>query len=239
MRIRIGGFYRFGTCTQFGAQGHTVVAIARIRGEQFLEDEQKLPEAFLTIAESGTERLIQVASRSMERTAERLAIGREDIAVVRTDARCDIDQIKAGTGGEVQEHFSGWRRHRVSPGCLRRNTLPRFPEVWSRDQGEGSHICDNDHADLSHAVPLRRCCLLYTARRQEYNRTREWGGQERHGKAALVIGRRPRGGDTGPGFPCFRLLHVISNIVRWRVAGIHNALSWRLKRDAPIGWGGK
>src|SRR5919197_4570346 len=158
MRISIGGFYCFGTRTQFGAQVHTIVAIARIRGEQFLEDEQKLPEAFLTIAEGGTERLIQVASRGMERTAERLAIGHEDIPVVRTDARCDIDDIKAGAGGEVQEHFSGWRRHRVSPGCLRCNALPLLPKVWSREQGEGSHVCDNDQASLSIAVPLRRCC---------------------------------------------------------------------------------
>src|SRR5438876_7216195 len=105
MRVRIGGFVRFGTRAQFGAQAHTIVAIARIRGEQLLEDQEKLPEAFLTIAESGAERLIQVASRGMEGTAERLPIGREDIAVLRTDARCDIDKIEAGARGEVQENF--------------------------------------------------------------------------------------------------------------------------------------
>src|ERR671934_226197 len=113
MRISIGGFYRFCTRAQFGAQVHTIVEISRIRGEKLLEDEQKLPEAFLTIVEGGTERLIQVSSRGMEGTAERLPIGREDIAVLRTDARCDIDKIEAGAGDEVQEHFSGWRRHRV------------------------------------------------------------------------------------------------------------------------------
>jgi len=101
MRVRIGGFVRFGTRAQFSAQAHTIVAIARIRGEQPLEDEQKLPEALLTIAEGGAERLIQVASRGMEGTAERLPIGREDIAVLRTDARCDIDQIEAVARGEV------------------------------------------------------------------------------------------------------------------------------------------
>jgi hypothetical protein len=78
-----------------------------------------LPEAFLTIAEGGTERLIQVSSRGMEGTAECLPIGREDIAVVCTDARSDIDKIEAGTGVKMQEHFSRWRRHRVSPGWLR------------------------------------------------------------------------------------------------------------------------
>src|SRR5712691_6521270 len=124
MRVRIGGFVRFGTRAQFSAQAHTIVAIARIWGEQLLEDAQKLPEAFLTIAESGAERLIQVASRGMEGTAERLPIGHEDIAVLRMDARCDIDKIAAGVGGEVQEHFSGWRRHGVSPEWLRCNALP-------------------------------------------------------------------------------------------------------------------
>jgi hypothetical protein len=119
MRVRIGGFLRFGTRAQFGAQAHTIVAIARIRGEQLLEDQQKLPEAFLTIAEGGTERLIQVSSRGMEGTAECLPIGRENIAVLRTDARCDIDKIEAGAGGKMQEHFSGLRRHRVSPRWLR------------------------------------------------------------------------------------------------------------------------
>src|ERR671924_2186567 len=113
MRVRIRGFLRFGTRAQFGAQAHTIVEIARIRGEQLLEDQQKLPEAFLTIAEGSAERLIQVASRGMEGTAERLPIGREDIAVLRPDARCDIDQIEASTGGEVQENFSGLRRHGV------------------------------------------------------------------------------------------------------------------------------
>jgi hypothetical protein len=101
MRVRIGGFVCFGTRAQFGAQAHTIVAIACIRREQLLEDQQKLPEALLTIAEGGAERLIQVASRGMEGTAERLPIGREDIAVLRTDARCDIDQIEAVAGGEV------------------------------------------------------------------------------------------------------------------------------------------
>src|SRR4249919_214908 len=119
MRVSIGGFLGFGTRAQFGAQAHTIVEIARIRGEQLLEDQKKLPEAFLTIAEGGAERLIQVASRGMERTAERLPIGREDIAVLRTDARCDIDKIEAGARAEVQEHFSRLRRHRVSPGWLR------------------------------------------------------------------------------------------------------------------------
>ena len=127
MRVRIGGFVRFGTRAQFGAQAHTIVAIARIRWEQLLEDAQKLPQALLTIAESGAERLIQVASRGMEGTAERLSIGREDIAVLRTDARCDINKIEAGMGGEVEEDFSGWRRHGVSPAWLRRNALPRCP----------------------------------------------------------------------------------------------------------------
>ena len=127
MRVRIGGFVRFGTRAQFRAQAHTIVAIARIRWEQLLEDAQKLPQALLTIAESGAERLIQVASRGMEGTAERLPIGREYIAVLRTDAPCHIDKIEAGAGGEVQEHFSGLRRHRVSPGWLRCNALPLFP----------------------------------------------------------------------------------------------------------------
>src|SRR4029434_3659693 len=106
MRVRIGGFVCFGTRAQFGAQAHTIVAIACIRRGQILEDQQKLPEALLTIAEGGAERLIQVASRGMEGTAERLPIGREDIAVLRTDARCDIDQIEAVAGGEVQKNFS-------------------------------------------------------------------------------------------------------------------------------------
>src|SRR5512145_233515 len=129
MRVRIGGLVYFGTRAQFGAQAHTIVAIARIRGEQLLEDQEKLPEAFLTIAEGGTERLIQVASRGMEGTAECLVVGREDIAVLRTDARGDIDKIEAGAGGEVQENFSGWRRHRVPPEWLRCNALPLSPEV--------------------------------------------------------------------------------------------------------------
>src|SRR2546430_8936703 len=135
MRVSIGGFVRFGARAQFGAQAHTIVAIARIRGEQLLEDQEKLPEAFFTIAEGGAERLIQVASRGMEGTAERLSIGREDIAVLRTDARCDINKIEAGAGGEVQEHFSGWCRHHVSPGWLRGNALPRCP--CGRLQGHG------------------------------------------------------------------------------------------------------
>ena len=101
MRVRIGGFVRFGTRAQFGAQAHTIVAIARIRWEQLLEDAQKLPQALLTIAESGAERLIQVASRVMEGTSERLSIGCEDIAVLGMDALDDIDQIEAGVGGEV------------------------------------------------------------------------------------------------------------------------------------------
>src|SRR5919202_1252287 len=113
MRVRIGGVVRFCTRTQFRAQAHTIVAIAGIRGEQLLEDPQKLPEALLTTAESGAERLIQVASRGMEGTAERLSIGREDIAMLGLDALDDIDQIEAGVGGEVQKHFSGWRRHGV------------------------------------------------------------------------------------------------------------------------------
>jgi hypothetical protein len=45
----------------------------------------------------------------MEGTAERLPIGCEDIAVLGTDTRCDINQIEAGVGGEVQEHFFGSR----------------------------------------------------------------------------------------------------------------------------------
>src|SRR5215831_10033738 len=124
MRVRIGRLLRFGTRAQFGAQAHTIVAIARIRREQLLEDQQKLPEAFLTIAEGGAERLIQVASRGVEGTAERLPISREYIAVLCTNARCDIDQIEASAGGEVQENFSGLRRHGVSPGWLRCNALP-------------------------------------------------------------------------------------------------------------------
>src|SRR5438093_13395081 len=127
MRVSIGGFLRFGTCAQFGAQAHTIVAISCIWGEQPLEDQQKLPEAFLTIVEGGAERLIQVSSCGMEGTAERLPISREYIAVLRTDARCDIDKIEASAGGEVQENFSGLRRHRVSPGWLRCNALPLFP----------------------------------------------------------------------------------------------------------------
>jgi hypothetical protein len=78
-----------------------------------------LPEAFLTIAEGGTERLIQVPGRGMEGTAQCLPIWREDIAVVYTDARGNIDKIEAGARGKMQEHFSGWHRHRVSPGWLR------------------------------------------------------------------------------------------------------------------------
>src|SRR5215510_1979543 len=101
MRVRISGFLRFGTRAQFGAQAHTIVEISRIRGEQLLEDQQKLPEAFLTIVQGSAERLIQISSRGMEGTAERLPIGREDIAVLRTDARCDIDKIEAVSGGEV------------------------------------------------------------------------------------------------------------------------------------------
>src|SRR5215471_14097035 len=127
MRVRIGGFLLFGTRTQFGAQAHTIVEISRIRREQLLEDQQKLPEAFFTIVEGSAERLIQVSSRGMEGTAERLLIGREDIAVLCTDARCDIDKIEAGARGEGQENFSGLRRHRVSPGWLRCNALPIFP----------------------------------------------------------------------------------------------------------------
>src|SRR5215831_1090360 len=137
MRVRIGGFLRFGTRAQFGAQAHTIVAIARIRGEQLLDDQQKLPEALLTIAEGGAERLLQVSRRGMEGTAERLPIGREDITVLRTDARCDIDQIAAGAGGEVQEYFSRWRQHRVSPGWLRCNALPSSPEVEARGHRDG------------------------------------------------------------------------------------------------------
>src|SRR5215467_9181192 len=119
MRISIGGFLLFGTRAQFGTQAHTIVEISCIWGEQLLENRQKLPETFLAIVKGGAERLIQVASRGMEGTAERLPIGRENITVLGPDARCNIDQIKAGAGSEVQEHFSGLRRHRVSPGWLR------------------------------------------------------------------------------------------------------------------------
>jgi hypothetical protein len=88
-------------------------------------------------------------------------------------------------------------------------------------------------------VPLRRSCLLCAGRRQEHNRTRQWDRQERDSKATLVIGRRPRCGYVGPDFPCFRLLHVISHVVRWRVAGVHGAPSRLCKRDAPAGWSGR
>jgi hypothetical protein len=84
-----------------------------------LEDRQKLPEAFFTITKGSTERLIQISSCGMEGAAECLPVGREDIAVLRPDARGDIDKIEAGAGGQMQEQFSGWRRHRVSPGWLR------------------------------------------------------------------------------------------------------------------------
>ena len=102
-----------------------------------LEDAQKLPEAVLTIAERSAERLIQIASRGMERTAERLPIGREDIAVLCMDALDDIDQIEAGMGGEVQENFSGWRRHGGSPAWVRGNALPLCPEAEPKGQGGG------------------------------------------------------------------------------------------------------
>jgi hypothetical protein len=66
-----------------------------------LEDQQKLPEAFLTIAKGGTERLIQISSRGMEGTAECLPVGREDITVLCPDARGDINKIEAGAGDQM------------------------------------------------------------------------------------------------------------------------------------------
>src|SRR5438309_1379946 len=164
MRVSIGRFLRFGTRAQFGAQAHTIVQIAGIGGKQFLEDQQKLPEVFFTIVEGSAERLIQVSSRGMEGTAERLSISREDITVLRTDARCDIDKIEAGAGGEVQENFSGLRRHCVSPRWLRTRRPSASP--------------------TSPSVTLRSLCRLRAWRRQEHNRARHWDRPERHGKAA-------------------------------------------------------
>jgi hypothetical protein len=134
--------------------------------------------------------------------------------------------------------------------------------------GTGRHVCDKDRAAVAGAlgigildvllvalanhgrvclpslptspfVPLRHSCLLCAGRRQEHNRARQWDRQERDSKATLVIGRRPRCGYAGPDFPCFRLLHVISNVVRWRVAGVHGAPSRLCEQDAPAGWSGR
>ena len=91
----------------------------------------------------------------------------------------------------------------------------------------------------SSSVPLRRCCLLRACRRQKHNRARQWDRQERHGKAALVIGRRPRCGNAGPDFPCLRVLHVISKVIHWCVTGVHGAPSRLFERDSLAGWHGK
>jgi len=92
---------------------------------------------------------------------------------------------------------------------------------------------------LSPSVPFRRSGLPRVCRRQEHHRARPWDRQERHGKAALVVGRRPRSGYAGPDVPCVRLLHVISHVGRWRVAGVHGAPSRLCERDSPAGWRGK
>ena len=142
------------------------------------------------------------------------------------------------------------------------------PEVSSRGDGDGEaclrqrlrrggRLAGDRHPDLnagvsgkprtrvpsssptSTSVPLRRSCVLRACRRQEHNRARQWDCPERDGKAALVIGTWPCCGYTGPDFPCFRLLHVISNVVRWCVAGVHGALSRLFERDSLAGWSGK
>src|SRR5712692_9201662 len=139
MRVGIGRFLCFGTRAQFCSQGHTVVQIAGIRWEQFLEDQHKLPEAVFTIVECGAERLIKVSGRGMEGTAERLPIVREHITVLLTGSRRHIDQIEACSGGDVQENCSRWSRHRRSPeGCGA--TLSRsVPDVYqSQGDGEGN-----------------------------------------------------------------------------------------------------
>src|SRR5215831_16068737 len=91
----------------------------------------------------------------MEGTAERLLIGREDIVVLCTDARCYIDKIEAGAGGEGQENFSGLRRHRVSPGWLRYNILPYLPPRSRRGMmGTGRYVCDKDCAVVAGSLGI-------------------------------------------------------------------------------------
>jgi hypothetical protein len=85
------------------------------------------------------------------------------------------------------------------------------------------------------SVPLRRSGLRHACRWQKHNRARQGDGLKRHGKAALVIGRWPRGSDMGPDVACCCLLHVISKVVRWRVASVHRALSRLFARDSPTG----
>src|SRR5215831_4285992 len=137
------------------------------------------------------------------------------------------------------------------------------PRSRQGTMGTGRHVCDKDRAVVAGSlgigswpagkprprvpsssptftsVPLRCSCLLRACRRQEHNRARQWDRQERDGEATLVVGIRPCCGYAGPDFPCFRLLHVISNVVRWCVAGVHGTLSRLFERDSPAGWSGK
>src|SRR5437867_11377107 len=82
-------------------------------------------------------------------------------------------------------------------------------------------------------VPLRRGWLLLALRRQEHNRARQRDSAQLYRKAALVIAIRPRGGHAGPGFPRFRLLHVVADVVRGRVAVVHEVLSLCWNPDSP------
>jgi len=114
----------------------------------------------------------------------------------------------------------------------------RHPDLNAGFSGK-PRTCVPSSSPTSTSVPLRRRCLLYACRRQEHNRARQWDRQERDGKATLVIRIRPCCGYAGADFPCFRLLHVISNVVRWRVTGVHGAFSRLCERDSPAGWSGK
>src|SRR6266540_2109461 len=84
-----------------------------------------------------------------------------------------------------------------------------------------------------------RCGWLFLAfRGQDPNRARQRDREQLHGKAALIIAIRPRGGYAGPGVPRFRLLHVVADVVRGRVAVVHEVLSLFCDPDSPR-WRGK
>lgn len=95
VRVGIKGFSFFFALTQLSPQIHTIVEISFIWREQCLIDPDELIESPLAIVEFGTEPLLEISGRSMEGAASNLPVVLQQITVLITDSRGNINDIES------------------------------------------------------------------------------------------------------------------------------------------------
>ena len=76
-----------------------------------MKDPDKLPELSFSMAQPGTQPLLEVAGRRMQGTAQGLAVVLEHIAVLLPDSSRHIDHVDPCPRRQIQRDFSQLPRH--------------------------------------------------------------------------------------------------------------------------------